>query len=66
MEKNDETKKLIFHVKNEDYFGTLATILDLFRQDLLEKKFIFDKEKLLKKIVKDLKFFQENYKIVKK
>lgn len=65
MEKN-RIQNLKFHVRSEDYFGTLATILDLFRLDVLEKKFIFDKDKLLKRIVKDLKFLQANYKIVKK
>lgn len=65
MEKN-KIQNLKFHIKNEDYFGTLATILDLFRSDALEKKFIFDKNKVLKKIIKDLVYLQDNYKITKK
>ncbi|OGF25115.1 hypothetical protein A2303_02055 [Candidatus Falkowbacteria bacterium RIFOXYB2_FULL_47_14] len=65
MEK-ERIQKLKFHVKSEDYFGTLATILDLFRLDVLEKKFIFDKDKVLKQIVKDLKYLQDNFVIVKK
>jgi hypothetical protein len=65
MEK-DKFEKLEFHVRSEDYFGTLATILDLFRMDVLEKKFIFDKDKVLKKIVDDLIYLQTNYKITKK
>ena len=64
--KKDRIQKLKFHIKSEDYFGTLATILDLFRLDVLEKKFIFDKNKILKKIVKDLIYLQDNYKIIKK
>lgn len=65
MEK-DRIQNLKFHVRSEDYFGTLATILDLFRLDVLEKKLIYDKDKVLKKIIKDLIYLQENYKIVKK
>ena len=41
------------HVKAGDYFGTLATILDLKKQGLEEFR-------------DDLMFLQENYKIVKK
>ena len=65
MEKN-KIQNLKFHIKSEDYFGTLATVLDLFRLDVFEKKFIFDKDKILKKIVKDLIYLQDNYKIIKK
>jgi len=66
MQEKDRIKYLKFHVRSEDYFGTLATILDLFRLDVLEKKFIFDNDEILKKIVKDLVYLQNNYKIVKK
>lgn len=66
MSEQDKIKKLEFHINSKDYFGTLATILDLFRMDVLEKKFIFDKDKLLKQIVNDLKYLQDNYKIDKK
>ena len=65
MEKN-KIQNLKFHIKSEDYFGTLATVLDLFRLNVLEKKFIFDKDKILKKIIKDLIYLQDNYKITKK
>ena len=65
MEKN-KIQKLKFHIKSEDYFGTLATVLDLFRLDVFEKKFIFDKNKMLKGIIKDLVYLQDNYKIIKK
>ena len=65
MEK-DKVKNIKFHIRSKDYFGTLATILDLFRLDVLEKKFIYDKDKVLKKIVKDLIYLQDNYQIIKK
>jgi hypothetical protein len=29
-----------FHVKSDDYFGTLATILSLVKQDILDDKVI--------------------------
>ena len=65
MEK-DKFEKLEFHIRSEDYFGTLATILDLFRLDILEQKFIYDKDKILKRIVDDLKYLQDNFKITPK
>ncbi len=65
MEKN-KIQNLKFHIKSGDYFGTLATVLDLFRLDVLEKKFIFDNDKILKKIIKNLVYLQDNYKITKK
>jgi hypothetical protein len=64
--KKNRIQNLKFHIKSDDYFGTLATILDLLRLDTLEKKFIFDKNKVLKRIVKDLVYLQDNYKITKK
>jgi len=64
--KKDRIQKLKFHIKSNDCFGTLATVLDLFRQKTLEKKFIFNDDKILKKIVNDLIYLQDNYKIVKK
>jgi len=64
--KKDKIQNLKFHIKSEDYFGTLATVLDLFRLNVFEKKFIFDKDKILKKIIKDLVYLQDNYKIVKR
>ena len=66
MPEKNRIKYLKFHVKSEDYFGTLATVLDLFRLDVLEKKSIFNKDKVLKQIVNDLKYLQDNYKITKK
>ena len=66
MSDKNRIKNLKFHANQNDYFGTLATILDLFRQDILEKKFVYDKKNILRKIIKDLIYFQNNYKIVKK
>ncbi|MCK5061941.1 hypothetical protein KAR28_05345 [Candidatus Parcubacteria bacterium] len=66
MPEKNRIQKLKFHIKNKDYFGTLATILHLFRLDVLEKKFIYDKDKVLEKIIKDLVYLQDNYNITKK
>lgn len=56
------TKSLNFHIKSGDYFGTLATILNLLHQ----KEFVGDKDGILKEKVKELIYLQKNYKIMKK
>lgn len=57
-------KSLEFHIKEEDYFGTLATILDIIRQD----KVIWGKmtKNILGNICDDLSYLQDNYRIIKK
>jgi hypothetical protein len=58
-------KSLEFHIKSDDYFGTLATVLDLVRQNL--NPFNQKKEKrTLENVVKDLEYLQKNYQIKKK
>lgn len=52
-------KSLKFHIKSDDYFGTLATILSLWQQ---EKKY---PEKDVEETIEDLLFLQKEYKIVK-
>jgi hypothetical protein len=56
-------KSVKFHIKNQDYFGTLATILSLFSE---ESKYIDANKRVFKNIKKDLIFLQKNYKIIKK
>jgi hypothetical protein len=56
------TKSLNFHIKSGDYFGTLATILNLLHQE----EFVGDKDNILKEKVKELVYLQKNYKIMKK
>ena len=53
---------LEFHIKSNDYFGTLATILNLIEQNNQLAK---EERKALNNIVKDLMHLQENY-IIKK
>lgn len=54
-----------FHVKNDDYFGTIATVLSLIRQDMIKNN-RYDAavlEKLLANIEGDLNILQKNYQI---
>ncbi|MFA5163241.1 MAG: hypothetical protein WC441_01805 [Patescibacteria group bacterium] len=56
-------KSIEFHVKSNDYFGTLATVLSLIKQtpENIEKHI-----KSFNKLEKDLLYLQNNYKIVRK
>ncbi len=61
-------KSTDFHIKSNDYFGTLATILTLIN----EKPEYFDGKPrelnngCFKRIIKDLLYLQKNFKIIKK
>lgn len=59
-------KPLEFHIKSDDYFGTLATILSLIRQNIEKEENRGVNIKTLKKAEKDLICLQGNYNIVKK
>jgi hypothetical protein len=60
-------KSLKFHIESNDYFGTLATVLDLMRQELEIKEDCNNKTyKIIQDKVKELIDLQENYKIIKK
>jgi hypothetical protein len=58
-------KNLEFHIKSDDYFGTLACVIDLVRQNLNPFKQKQEKKTLEAK-VKELMYLQNNFKIVKK
>lgn len=61
------TKNLEFHIKSNDYFGTLATVLDLAAQINEESLQAINKSnRQLKNIKNNLLFLQERYRIVKK
>ena len=54
-----------FHVKNDDYFGTIATILNLLKEEIkkngpLNKAVL---NKTLNNLSNDLIFLQKNYQI---
>lgn len=55
-------KSVKFHIKSDDYFGTLATILSLIQQSYNNGKNIY----ILKKMERDLLYLQKNYKIINK
>lgn len=56
-------KSVEFHIKSNDYFGTIATVLSLIKQTPeYRNKHI----QSLDRLEKDLIFLQNNYKIVKK
>lgn len=52
-------KQLIFHIEEDDYFGTLATILTLIKEGQNNKK-------ILVSVIGDLVYLQGKYKIIKK
>ena len=65
MDKNkkinkDRTKSLKFHIENDDYFGTLATVIYLKMQNI-EKEL-----KGMERLKDDLMYLQNNYKITQK
>ena len=56
-------KSLEFHVEQGDYFGTLATVLDLLRQGVGKKQV---EKKILRDLTMDLLYLQDHCDIVKK
>jgi hypothetical protein len=59
-----DKKSVNWHIKQNDYFGTLATIVNLINQDYIlnNKK---ELQKILKSLGKDLNYLQKNF-IIKK
>lgn len=60
----DETS-VKFHVKNNDYFGTIACVLNLMKQEIKKDgcKEAAILMKILKTVENDLLFLQANYQI---
>ena len=56
-------ESLEFHIKSDDYFGTLASILSLLGQSVADNQ---NQIIILNEKVKELMYLQENYKIIKK
>ncbi len=61
-----DKESLKFHVETDDYFGTLASILDLLRQDLNINKFNKTHENILFNCIGNLMYLQNTYKILEK
>jgi len=57
-----------FHIKQDDYFGTIATILSLIKQKLKKSqtKYSSDFYNTLNDLEKDLLWLQKNYQITPK
>lgn len=58
----DETN-IEFHIANKDYFGTLATTLDLLRQSIEDRGFEAGDADLLRRITASLLYLQANHTI---
>ena len=58
MEKNNQ-KLITIDVNLDNYFGALAKVLLLLKKDYQEKTYIFDKDKLLTEVIRDLKNLQK-------
>ena len=61
--KDEESVK--FHIESEDYFGTIATVLGLLKQQIKKDGRLNATalEKTLKNLEDDLLFLQKNYQI---
>ena len=53
-----------FHVSSGDYFGTLATAIDLLRQALDKRGYMKKDRALLRNLTDELMYLQENYTIL--
>jgi hypothetical protein len=56
-------KRIQFHIASNDYFGTLATTLDLLRQTIKKRGYTQEDEKLLERLTHELLFLQAHYNI---
>ncbi len=61
---NDEAS-VKFHIKNNDYFGTMACVLNLIKQEIKKdsRPEVTTLEKVLRNIEEELIFLQNNYQI---
>jgi len=64
MSNQSRKQELKFHISQDDYFGTLATVLSLLKQATSKEK--SSKEDVLENIENDLMFLQRNYRIIEK
>jgi len=56
-------KNVEFHIAANEYFGTLATTLDLLRQAVEERGYRAEHAELLQRITDDLLYLQANHTI---
>ena len=61
-----KNKRVDFHIKNQDYFGNLATAIDLIRQAADEGGWDAEYSAMVERLRDDLIFLQRHYRIVLK
>lgn len=71
LRDGDNHKELLFHIEADDYFATLATVLELLRQTLADPRLQDESHQheiklALARIAEDLLFLQKNYQIKKR
>jgi len=59
-------KSLEFHIKSGDYFGTLATVIDLVKQQIFKDSSRDKNKKIIENKVAELMYLQNNFDIIKK
>lgn len=59
-------ESLEFHIQSGDYFGTLATVINLVKQQIFKDKSKNKNRKIIEDKVAELIYLQNNYDIVKK
>ena len=59
----ERRQSLEFHIKTNDYFGTLATVLDLLRQDAELSQI---HKNILIRMIDDLMYLQAHYVVILK
>jgi hypothetical protein len=66
MRKFGCRRALHWHIDEDDYFGTLATILELLRQRIEHKGYSRKDARLLEDLREELVYLQGDYEIVKR
>jgi hypothetical protein len=66
MTKIDCRRALHWHIAEDDYFGTLATILELLRQRIEHKGYGRKDARLLEDLREELVYLQGDYEIVRR
>ena len=64
FDKKKRSSDMEFHIASQEYFGNLATIISLLRE---ERKRLEEKhQKIMEKIILELADLQKNYEVVEK
>jgi hypothetical protein len=61
-----QRREIEWHIQAGDYFGTLATVLDLLRQLMDKQGYGRTEARLLAEVRDELVYLQENHRIVKR